>query len=207
MLGKAFETLKSKTGLDLNPTQILSDIKSKKDALSEMTFEITTRERERIFEKVVETLLKGEELGNDADKIRERVRARLFDQKDGDRLFFDNLKYINEVLLGSLPKSFEELTSFRTTLAHKLVNDARGEVASSERDAPGRSRSGNRRRGNRRPNHHRRDSVDGGASNTRTQEGHFSASKQSGRPEASTMNQDPVTPAAPSANSNSEGNA
>lgn len=171
MLQKTIENLKNlKTASALRET-LLAEVKQRTAGI----VKVTAAEREKILDNVVSQLLKGEELGDQADAIRAKVRTRLFDKAEGDTLFLNNLKYINEVLTGSLPRSIAELTGFRTTLAHKLAEDARGGTMPSRQSGRregseaggggGGARRGDHRRGrgHDRPQHAARQGQGGGA--------------------------------------------
>lgn len=158
MLQKTIENLKNLKNPAILRETVVSELKQRTAGI----VKITAAEREKILDTVVAQLLKGEELGEQADVIRAKVRARLFDKAEGDTLFLSNLKYINEVLTGSLPRSIAELTGFRATLAQKLVEDARGgtvpQRSAQRREGHEGGRRGDHRRGRQhdRPQHGQR---------------------------------------------------
>jgi hypothetical protein len=159
MFQKAIENLRNLKKAALNKDTLVTELRS----YSENIVKVTAAEREKILDRIVTQLLKGEELGDNAEAIRTKVRARLFAKSEGDALFVNNLKYVNEVLTGSLPASISELTGFRKTLAHKLVEDARGGTIPQRplhrRDGAGsksaESTSSDGERGGRRGDHRR----------------------------------------------------
>ena len=148
MLQKTIENLRNLGKSALNKDAIVTEIKERTAGI----IKTTSTEREKILDNLVDQLLKGEELGDNAGAIRSKVRERLFAKAEGDTLFLNNLKYINEVLTGSLPRSIAELTGFRSTLAHRLVEDARGGKVNAQPEGrreggDGRGRRGDHRRG------------------------------------------------------------
>ena len=122
MFNKTLENLKNLATKKLNAEDIVNEVKARSESLGKLT----NAEREKILDKLVGKILQGQDLGDNGDAIRTKIRARLFDKQAGDALFLSNLKYINEVLTGSLPRSLSDLSGFRDTLAAKLVQDAKG---------------------------------------------------------------------------------
>lgn len=158
MFNKTLENLKNLANQKLNAEGIVNEVKARSESIGKLTL----AEREKILDKLVNKILQGQDLGDNGDAIRTKIRARLFDKQAGDALFLSNLKYINEVLTGSLPRSLSDLSGFRDTLAAKLVADAKGGAlptqnqGTSRRDASGRNQGprgdfDRGRRGDRRP--------------------------------------------------------
>jgi hypothetical protein len=181
MFNKTLENLKNLATKKLNAEDIVNEVKARSESIGKLT----SAEREKILDKLVGKILQGQDLGDHGDAIRTKIRARLFDKQAGDALFLSNLKYINEVLTGSLPRSLSDLSGFRDTLAAKLVQDAKGGTlptqtntssAAGKRDGGGRNQGprgdfDRGRRGDRRPNrnnerrdNNNQDSGRGGAS-------------------------------------------
>jgi hypothetical protein len=147
MFQKTLESLKSLKNAALNRDTLVTELRERTADLAKLT----VAEREKILDTLVTQLLKGEDLGDHESSIRAKVKSRLFEKAEGDKLFLSNLKYINEVLTGSLPRSLADLAGFRSTLAHKLVEDARGGAVPSGR--PQHRRDGGH--GGRRHDHRR----------------------------------------------------
>ena len=124
---KALESFK-----EFAKSDFIQGIREKSEALSH----VTLAEKEKIVDKLVESLLKGQELGADPAEIRAKVKAKLFEHEKGDTLFINNLKYINQLLAASMPRSLAELSDLRETIAHKLVQDVQERQAKETAKRP-----------------------------------------------------------------------
>jgi hypothetical protein len=202
MFNKTIENLKNLASKKLNAEEIVNEVKARSESIGRLT----NAEREKILNKLVGKILQGQDLGENGDAIRTKIRARLFDKQAGDALFLSNLKYINEVLTGSLPRSLSDLSGFRDTLAAKLVQDAKGGTlptqsntnrAAGKGDGSGRGQGprgdfDRGRRGDRRPqrNNERRDNNNqesgrGGASHREANTANHQARSQEDAPKSS----------------------
>jgi hypothetical protein len=122
---KALQTLNASKAIEgikaLAQSDFVQGIREKSEAISQ----VTLTEKEKLVDRLVESLLKGQELGSDPSEVRSKIKSKLFEHEKGDTLFLNNLKYINQVLASSMPRSLSELSEFRETIAQKLVLDAK----------------------------------------------------------------------------------
>jgi len=209
MFNKTIENLKNLAATKLNAEDIVNEVKARSESIGKLT----SAEREKILDKLVGKILQGQDLGDNGDAIRTKIRARLFDKQEGDALFLSNLRYINEVLTGSLPRSLSDLSGFRDTLAAKLVQDAKGgklptqsntNRATGKGDGSGRGqgprgdfdrgRRGDRRphRNNERRDNNNQDSGRGGASHREANANNQQAKSHDEAPKSAHSNSAPA---------------
>lgn len=93
----------------------------------EMLGEKATFEIERIATGLVNKLVQGDDQ-QVGDDVRTEIVAMLVELNTTPKNVLSNLKYVNEVIVATAPRSLSDVKNLRTTLLNRLVADAKKRI-------------------------------------------------------------------------------